>query len=287
MNKEKSQVYFLNTSRQVQVRIARHLEYQIDTFPIKYLGVLINTGSKQSQIWEEVINKCKAKSAQWKNRWLSQVGRLTMIKSVLSAIPIYSMSCFRMSYLTSKKLDGMLKKFIWEGAKEERRIPLINWDTACLVKEEGGAGLRKMDLQNVALGAKLAWKIYKFPKRLWCRLFRSKYLDSEEPDRIFNVVNGNKGSAVWNFLWEFRNIITDHLSWQVRNGRKAKFWDDSWEGEKPLRELFEDQNWVNEVVNIMGNRVGQYFEGGGQEGDRVVWKKIGIGSRGLLILIKL
>lgn len=54
--------------------------------------------------------------------------------------------------------------------------------------------------------------------------------------------NANKGSVVWNFLWESRNIITEHLSWQVMNGWKTKFWDDSWKGEKPLRKMFEDQN---------------------------------------------
>ncbi|XP_059068295.1 uncharacterized protein LOC131858847 [Cryptomeria japonica] len=94
------------------------------------------------------------------------------------------------------------------------------------------------------------------------------------------MANANKGSIVWNFLWESRNIITEHLSWQVRNGRMAKFWDDLWEGEKSLREMLEDQSWVNDVVNVMGDRVGQYFEGG-LRGDMVRWKNIGIGSKGL------
>lgn len=89
-----------------------------------------------------------------------------MIKSVLSAIPIYSMSCFKMSRQAYSSVDGLLKKFLWEGSKEVRRIPLINWDTSCLIKEEGGVGLRKMESQNKALGAKLAWKIYKNPNRL-------------------------------------------------------------------------------------------------------------------------
>lgn len=119
-------MYFSNTNRQVQIKIACLLEYQIGLLPFKYLEVTINSGSRQNQIWEDVINKCKVKSKQWKNRWLSQAGRLTMIRSVLSIIPIYSMSCFRMSYAASKKIDGMLNKFIWEGAKEVRRIPLIN-----------------------------------------------------------------------------------------------------------------------------------------------------------------
>lgn len=67
------------------------------------------------------MQSCISKLESWKNRWPSQVGRLTMIKSVLSAIPIYSMSCFKMP--TGKKLDNILKKFIWEGAKDNKKNP--------------------------------------------------------------------------------------------------------------------------------------------------------------------
>lgn len=74
-----------------------------------------------------------------------------MIRSTLSAIPIYNMSCFRMSQVASKKLDGMLKKFIWEGAKEAKKTPLINWEVTRLTKEEGGDVSRKMNLQNLIL----------------------------------------------------------------------------------------------------------------------------------------
>ncbi|XP_059068502.1 uncharacterized protein LOC131859007 [Cryptomeria japonica] len=72
------------------------------------------------------------------------------------AVPIYSMQCFHMSNVVGVKLDGLLKKFVWEGAKDQRRIPLINWDTLCMLKEDGGVGLRKMNIQNMALGAKLS-----------------------------------------------------------------------------------------------------------------------------------
>ncbi|XP_059066311.1 uncharacterized protein LOC131857635 [Cryptomeria japonica] len=136
MNKQKSQVIFLNTTKKSQQRIANLMGIEIADLPLKYLGVRIDKGCRQSQIWDDVKNSCLAKSDQWKNRWLSQVGRLTMVKSVLLAIPIYSMSCFKLPYAVGKNLDNILRKFVWEGAKETRKIPLINWDTMCLVKEE-------------------------------------------------------------------------------------------------------------------------------------------------------
>ncbi|GLJ36533.1 hypothetical protein SUGI_0734060 [Cryptomeria japonica] len=105
---------------------------------------------------------------------------------------------------------------------------------------------------------------------------RCKYLDSKDPKRIFTVANTNKGSTMWNFIWRSRMLITEHLSWQIGNSLKAKFWSDSWGGEISLREKFKDQYKVNEVENTIGDRVVHYFTHRRQMGDRVIWKRIHI-----------
>ncbi|XP_057818351.2 uncharacterized protein LOC131031288 [Cryptomeria japonica] len=226
-------------------------------------------------MWEEVVNKCKAKSASWKNKWLSQVGQIQMIKSVLFAVPVYYMSCYKLSCKASLKLDGMLKKFIWEGLKEEKKIPLINWETACMLKEEGGAGIRKMNFQNLALGAKLAWKMYNFPHKGWCKLMATRYLDSNELERIFTLANLIGGSPIWKFIWESRKILTDHLTWRNGNGRKAKFWRDSWIGEEALADVIEDQDWINQIEAVMGVYVADYVDVNFSPNSPISWKRAG------------
>ncbi|GLJ16496.1 hypothetical protein SUGI_0281610 [Cryptomeria japonica] len=198
-----------------------------------------------------------------------------MIKSVLSAVLIFSMSCFKMPYAAGKSLDSLLKKFVWDGAKEQKKIPLINWDTMCLLKE-GGVGLRKMELQNISLGEKLTWKIYKEQQKLWCRLFRKKYLDSDESNRIITMANTVRGSATWNFIWDSIHIITEHVSWRILNRRMTKFWRDSWDGEPTLSDLFEYQDQVHLVEFTMGRNVCNYFEEVADCGGKIVWKKVAI-----------
>lgn len=90
-------------------------------------------------------------------------------------------------------------------------------------KEDGGAWLRKLSLQNLALGGKLSWKMYKCPNKLWSKIFQKKYLDSGDPQHIFTIVDTYRGSPTWNFLWSSRGIITSHISWKIGNGNKAKF----------------------------------------------------------------
>ncbi|XP_059068290.1 uncharacterized protein LOC131858844 [Cryptomeria japonica] len=242
MNKQKSRIYFLNTSKRTQEKITRVLQFSQGSFPIQYLGVPLFAGRLDNRLWEEVVNKCKAKTVLWKNKWLSQAGHIQMIKAVLAVVPIYYMSCYRAPHKALSALDGMLKSFIWEGSREERKIPLISWDTACFLKVDGGIGLRKMNLQNLALGMKLAWKMYSNPQKGWCKLMSLKYMNLNEPKGIFTLANLTGGSPIWKFIWESRRIITEHLSWNSSDGRKAKVWRNSWNRDKALEDEFDDQD---------------------------------------------
>ncbi|XP_059070536.1 uncharacterized protein LOC131860177 [Cryptomeria japonica] len=122
----------------------------------------------------------------------------------------------RLSNRAYLALDILLKKFLWEGSKETSRIPLINWEMAYMIKEEGGVGLRKMNLQNLALGAKLGWKMFKYPQKLWCRIM------------------------------------------------------DSWNGDVPIDDLFEDKDWVNHVEASVGPWVADYLQI-----QNLSWKSVG------------
>ncbi|XP_059068593.1 uncharacterized protein LOC131859082 [Cryptomeria japonica] len=179
-----------------------------------------------------------------------------------------------LSFKAAKELDNLFKKFLWEGAQEKKKFPLINWDTTCLIKLEGGAGLRKMDFHNQALGAKLAWKMYSQPHKTWCKIMVAKYLDSTEAERIFTVANSIKGSPIWKHIWESGSILIEHLTWKIGNGGKAKFWRDSWNGDISLAEEI-DKEWIYEVETKVGYYVADYILEGQKESDWIKWKSVG------------
>ncbi|GLJ14995.1 hypothetical protein SUGI_0244810 [Cryptomeria japonica] len=116
-----------------------------------------------------------------------------------------------------------------------------------------------MDLHNIALGAKLAWRMYEQPKKIWCKIMTAKYLDSNDSERIFTVANSISGSPIWKFIWESRNIITEHLTWKIGNGRKAKFWRDFWNGDISLAEEIDDPVLTNEVEALVGPFMADYI----------------------------
>jgi hypothetical protein len=59
---------------------------------IKYLGFHLKPNCYKKVDWEWLIGKLEKRLKVWSFRWISREGRLTLVKSVLEAIPVYWMS---------------------------------------------------------------------------------------------------------------------------------------------------------------------------------------------------
>jgi hypothetical protein len=58
---------------------------------------------------------------------LSLGERLTLIKSILSAIPIYWMSLFRLPVFVRKRIDQLCRRFLWFGESSVRKKILLSY----------------------------------------------------------------------------------------------------------------------------------------------------------------
>ncbi|KAL0442005.1 UNVERIFIED_CONTAM: putative ribonuclease H protein [Sesamum radiatum] len=63
--------------------------FNLKCLPITYLGAPLHKGHKKKILFEPLIDKIRNRISGWENRHLSQGGRLQLIKSVLSSMPIY------------------------------------------------------------------------------------------------------------------------------------------------------------------------------------------------------
>ena len=73
------------------------------SFPL-YLGVSIGGNPRKVKFWRPIIHKIESRLFMWKGKLLSMVGRLCLIKSVITALPLFYMSFFTASKLVCMTL---------------------------------------------------------------------------------------------------------------------------------------------------------------------------------------
>ena len=88
---------------------------------------------------------------------LSFVGRLILVKHVLSSIPLHISLAIPVPRKTSFLIESLMRNFLWFASSEKQRSNLVNWDLVCLPKTEGGLGLRRVKEFNEACLFKLGW----------------------------------------------------------------------------------------------------------------------------------
>ncbi|WMV44515.1 hypothetical protein MTR67_037900 [Solanum verrucosum] len=112
-------IYPVNTIPNIE-DLAYKLGGKVGELPTTYLGMPLGAKSKSSGIWSGVIEKCERKLVNWKCQYLSSGSRLTLVNSVLDALPSYMMSIFPIPAKVTKRsisIEGSNNSKIWHGGQ--------------------------------------------------------------------------------------------------------------------------------------------------------------------------
>ena len=118
------------------------------SLPLKYFGLPLGASFKAKFIWDDVVEKIDRRLASWKWMYLSNGGRVTLIKSTLSNLPTYFMSLFPIPALVVKRMEKLQCAFLWGGISEEFKYHLVSWSKICTPIFEGGLGIRNLRMFN-------------------------------------------------------------------------------------------------------------------------------------------
>jgi len=114
------------------------------------------------------------------SRFLSYHGRLTLVNSVLSALPTYFMCTLSIPLQVIEQIDRFRKHCIWsKGDINGKGTYLVAWKAMCRTKEEGGLNIINLENQNYALLIKFLDKFYNHASIPWVQLTWSKLYHSE------------------------------------------------------------------------------------------------------------
>ena len=80
-------------------------------YPFCYLGLPMHTRKLSNKDWRVIENRIENKLSGWKVKMLSVGGRLVLINSVLSSLPMFMLSFFEIPKGVLEKIDCFRSRF--------------------------------------------------------------------------------------------------------------------------------------------------------------------------------
>ncbi|KAA3482991.1 reverse transcriptase [Gossypium australe] len=93
-----------------------------------------------------LFSEASEKLARWKSKLLSIVGRITLAKAILAAIPIYALQSAVIPKGVCHEVEKIIHNFFRGTTKEKRRVHLVKWDNLCKEMKSSGLGLRSLTI---------------------------------------------------------------------------------------------------------------------------------------------
>jgi hypothetical protein len=228
INFHKSELFCFGEAQEARDQYAEIFGCGSGDFPLKYLGIPIHYRKLINSDWKRVEDRFKKRLNSWKGKHLSIGGKLTLINSVLSSLPMYMMSFFAIPRGVLKKIDYYRSRFFWQQ-DEKRKYRLAKWSILCQPKDQGGLGIRNLDIQNTALLSKWLYKLLT-TDGTWQELIRNKYLGSKP---LSQAIWKPGDSHFWSGLMKVKSDFLRCGSFSIKNGTQIRFWEDQWLGTSP------------------------------------------------------
>ena len=264
VNMEKSELIPVGRVENVG-ELADEFGYKVGNLPSTYLGMPLGAPFKSSGVWDGIEERFKRRLAMWKRQYISKGGRITLIRSTLSNLPIYFMSIFQIPRAVRIRLEKIQRDFLWGGGALEQKPHLVRWSIVCDDKGKGGLRVKSLGLFNKALLGKWAWRFANEKTALWNQVIRRKYGEEKGGWRSCEIREAY-GVGLWKAINKVGQFVTPFFGYEVGDGKNVRFWKDKWCGTSPLSEAFPSlfsiasskEAWVNEVWTAEGDRRGSW-----------------------------
>ncbi|XP_071695936.1 uncharacterized protein [Rutidosis leptorrhynchoides] len=124
---------------------------QPGVFLFTYLGLPVGSKIKKLNDWSPVSEKCNKRLADWRARTDYFGGRLTLVKSILSSLPLYYFLLFRAPPCVLKKLECVHREFFWGGSGNNKKLSRVKWEKLLHSHEEGWLNIMSLNCKKLAL----------------------------------------------------------------------------------------------------------------------------------------
>ncbi|WVZ54678.1 hypothetical protein U9M48_005442 [Paspalum notatum var. saurae] len=236
INFHKSEVFLFGEAKFYKEEYIQLFGCKEGVFPFKYLGIPMHHKKLFNKDWIEVEERFQKKLGSWKGKLLSTGGRLVLINSVLSSLPMFMFSFFETPKGVIKKLDYYRSRFFWQCDEHKKKYRLAKWTTLSKPKCFGGLGI---------LGK---WLLKFLNEEGACQeLLKNKYLRHKLLSQCTKKLGD---SQFWSGLMAVKDIFLSYGSFKIQNGQTVRFWEDTWKGNKPFMELYPNLYRIVRKKNV-------------------------------------
>ncbi|GJY21255.1 RNA-directed DNA polymerase, eukaryota [Tanacetum coccineum] len=162
--------------------------------PFTHLGVKVGVNMSKINFWNEVVQKVRSKLSSWKAKTLSVGGRLTLIKSVLGAIPTYYLSLYKVPEGVLSHLESLRNSFLLGADVGERKITWVCWRKVMAHKQLSGLEVSSLYALNLALLFKWIWRFRASRPALWIKIIKAIHGNTGHLDC---TISSPSGCSVW------------------------------------------------------------------------------------------
>ncbi|KAJ0519996.1 putative RNA-directed DNA polymerase [Helianthus annuus] len=286
VNLAKCSLYGVGVNGQEISSMASTLFCRAGEFPFRYLGLLVGANMNLVKNWEPVLKLFKNRLSIWKAKKLSFGGRITLIKSVLSALPTYFFSLYKAPLQVLNQLERFRRVFFWGGSEEKAKLNWTAWEKTIGPIEYGGLGFGSLQDANLAMLSKWWWRFKVDRNGLWRKVIWSIHHSS----RAWNFIPSKVSiTGPWKQIVNSSEVLerkglklSKCIVGSVGSGEDIAFWIDIWIGPDPLSERFphlfiiEKDKLCSVASRVCGNGVVNW-----------VWKRPPAGPSELLELHQL
>ncbi|XP_061361919.1 uncharacterized protein LOC133305695, partial [Gastrolobium bilobum] len=227
VSKDKTRVFFSkNVCLERAKEISASLGIGITSDLGKYLGVPLHHKRVTKGTFKHVLGRVLERLSGWNLTSLSLAGHSVLAKSVLEALPAYSMQSASLPVGVCNEVEKLTRSFIWGSSQAKRKTHLVSGKRICKAKKDGGLGFRDQKQVNKAFSMKLGFEVLTNKEDLWIKVLRSKY----KVEEVFSLVlqKNNVISNTWKCIQKAWDLMLEGTRTIIGDGTNTYFWTDRW-----------------------------------------------------------
>ena len=191
-------------SPEVMQRVGEIMGCSVGAFPCKYLGLSLPLRKQTAVQLRGLVDQLAGCLPRWKVVNMPKSGRMTLVQSVLCAIPIHMMMALDIPQKVIKAMNKICRGFLW-CAKDQASGGQcrVAWEKLCSPRWAGGLCLPNLKWLNTAMQARWPWLKRVDPSRPWAEF------DISVPRKSMQIFQAASHAM-------------------VGNGENTLFWEDRW-----------------------------------------------------------